>query len=818
MRYATWLVLFLCLCPALSQAATYYVSGSQGNNGNSCSNATDAADMTKAKATIKNAMESCWRNPGDILDIRGGSYPETLHSALGTNWPRGGNSWGDAMTMRGHAGETVTINPSASGVDYAIIYFDENNAGGPPNYLILDNLTIDGANLNMSNAMWLVRYLDNADQGRVGRIRIQNSRLINSHASCSGGYPGCGYGVGILSPGNGSEYLNNEFFGNDAYPFYISGPNNLIDGNYMHDNYAYCVHLYHGGGSSDFMADNNIVRNNRCINNGHLNRNTAGSCGLLYATGSNGQMYNNIVVNQGDPFGNGCGIQLYGGTSNIKVYNNTVVSNQSRCIEVSGSGHDIRNNICYNNGSDIGGDGSATLDRNTPNGQNPEFVNLNAGQFQLQESSPFKAYGFIVAPVTVDIDNHMRGTSGVVGQPTAAGAYEFTTGVSVTKAIFFIAPPPSGNDANDCEAAKGTLAAPSTAPKQTLNAALACGAAESTFVLRAGTYIERIDTQSQPIPPGTSWANPTTIMAMTGETVTLQQSSAGVGIFLRNASTDQYIVFDRLILDAGSITNGQGLALYPGANHIRFQNGEIKGNWYEAVLAFNANNFEVLNSTLRQSGSNVTAVVRVTGTGTVSLQGNTIMQGGKEGIRVDSSSAGVVLNANSIHDNAGVGVAVNGSPGLLVSNNLIYDNARGMDVETGASATEVYNNTFWSNTGIGLQILAGASGTLYTNNIFWQNGTDTPSNAGTGTVNTTNLVGNPTFVAPGPPTTFHVSGLNAVGAGTVLAKVTTDFAGVGRTPPYNTIGAYEEGVPPIGPAPPDVVRGLPYATTHFFSY
>jgi len=337
-------------------------------------------------------------------------------------------------------------------------------------------------------------------------------------------------------------------------------------------------------------------------------------------------------------------------------------------------------------------------------------------------------------------------------------------------------------------------------------------------VLRAGTYVERIDTQTQAIPPGTSFANPTTIMAMTGETVTLQQSSAGVGVFLRNASTDQYIVFNRLILDAGSITNGQGLALYPGANHIRFQNGEIKGNWYEAVLAFNANNVEVLNSTLRQAGSNVTAVVRVTGTSTVSLQGNTIMQSGKEGVRVDSSSSSVVLNANSIHDNAGVGVAVNGSPGLLVSNNLIYDNARGMDVETGASATEIYNNTFWSNTGLGLQILAGASGTLSTNNLFWQNGTDAPSNAGTGTVATTNLAGNPTFVAPGPPTTFHVSGVNAVGAGTVLAKVTTDYAGVGRTPPYNTIGAYEEGVPPIGPAPPDPVRGLPYATTHFFSY
>jgi parallel beta-helix repeat protein len=790
MRHALWLVLVLLL-HATAWGATYTVS--TGGNDSSCSNIR----------TIRFAINNCARNPGDIVDIRGGSYPEQLHGLLGTSWASG--SSGNPIIIRGHAGETVTLNPSTSGDHYTVIYLSDVS------WITFDNLTIDGSNLNINLGMQGIK----PDTG-TDHITIQNCRIHHFNPNCEltgEAFENCGGGMGIQGAGANAVLRNNEIH-HVGYGVYLAVPNGLFEGNYIHDTLGFGFHIYAGGCSN--CSQNMVIRNNHVDHGGQdpFPDNGTG-CGMVFASGGPGFIYNNLFTNHEY----GCGIQLYGSSFNVQVTNNTIVGNVGACMEVSSSGHNIRNNICYANGNDITGSGSATIVENWPNNQNPQFANLSAGDYHLQGGSQAINFGHIQPGVTVDKDNNMRGSSGAVGWPTAAGAYEFGTGFTPTKGTFFIAPAPSGNDANDCEAAKGTLAAPSTTPKRTLNAALACGAAESTFVLRAGTYVESIDTASQTIPPGTSFANPTTIMAMTGETVTLQRASAGEVIFLRNGSTDQYIVFNRLILDAASITGAQGLVLYPGANHIRFQNGEIKGNWYEAVFAYNANNLEVLNSTLRQSGSGVTAVVRMTGTSTVSLQGNTIMQGAKEGVRVESSSASVVLNANSIHDNAGVGIAVNGSPGLLVSNNLLYDNARGMDVETGASATEVYNNTLWSNTGIGLQILAGASGTLSTNNLFWQNGTDTPSNAGTGTISTTNLVGNPTFVAPGPPTTFHVSGLNAVGAGTVLAKVTTDYAGVGRTPPYNTIGAYEEGAPtPPGPQPGPEVRGRPYATTHFFSY
>jgi Right handed beta helix region len=781
--YCMFLVMLLLL-HATVWGATYTVS--TNGNDSSCNNIR----------TIKYAINNCARSPGDIIDIRGGSYPEQLHHYFGTSWASG-SGWNNPITIRGHAGETVIINPSSSESHYDLI---ELEAG--EEYISFENLTVDGSNVRSFNGGNLMRIGNNN--------RVQNSILRNYIATGVGGVDS--HTNGILA-GSGSLLLNNDISG-VVYCIYITYNENLLEGNYCHDVEGYGFHRYDGGTIPSHGNANNIIRNNHVERSSQRAGTAQSGCSMVNGKAINSLIYNNIFADSA-----GCGLQIYGGTSESKVYNNTIVGNARECITVGEKtpGTDIRNNICYNNGSGISDSsgGTTTLDRNTDNGLNPHFANASAGDYHLQSSSPASGYGHIVAPVTTDKDNKTRGTSGGVGQATAAGAYESTTGASTTKGTFFIAP--SGNDANDCEAAKGTLASPSTRPKRTLNAALACGAPESTFVLRAGTYMESIDTSSRPIPPGSSWDRPTTIMAMTGETVTLQRASSGVVIFLKNSATDQYLVFNRLILDAASIPGAQGLAIYPGANHIRFQNGEIKGNWFEAVFMQNASNIEMLNNTLRQSGSGVTAVVEMKGASTVSLQGNTIMQGGKEGVRVGMGSTGVVLNANSAHDNTGVGVAVNGSPGLLVSNNLVYDNARGMDVETGASATEVYNNTFWSNTGIGLQILAGASGTLFTNNLFWQNGTDVPSNAGAGSISTTNLAGNPSFVAPGPPTTFHVAGLNAVGAGTVLAKVTTDFAGVARTPPYNTIGAYEEGAP--GPEPhPEPEGGPSYATTHFFSY
>jgi hypothetical protein len=185
----------------------------------------------------------------------------------------------------------------------------------------------------------------------------------------------------------------------------------------------------------------------------------------------------------------------------------------------------------------------------------------------------------------------------------------------------------------------------------------------------------------------------------------------------------------------------------------------------------------------------------------------------QQGLLVRSGSTGVTLEQSTIRNNTGSGIVVNGST-ATVQNNLIYTNAlRGIDVQTGSTTATLYYNTLWNNTGAPIQIDSGANTTTYRGNIFSANGNgNAVSNAGTGTVGTNNFAGDPSFVAPGPPTTFHVSGASVIGQGPTIASVTVDFSGTSRTVPY-TLGAYED-VGVAGP-PPTAVRVPPYGTTGF---
>jgi hypothetical protein len=157
-----------------------------------------------------------------------------------------------------------------------------------------------------------------------------------------------------------------------------------------------------------------------------------------------------------------------------------------------------------------------------------------------------------------------------------------------------------------------------------------------------------------------------------------------------------------------------------------------------------------------------------------------------------------------------VGLEVQERAQGLIASNVIYNNTTGIDVLPGNSGLKVYNNTVWNNTGTGLAIASGASGTLHTNNIYVANGA-TVTNAGAGTVDTTNLTTDPRFVAPGPPATWHVQSATAIGQGTALAEVTLDFYRRGRTVPY-TIGATQED-----PLSPKTVPSPPVAPTSFFA-
>src|SRR5262245_21651816 len=108
-------------------------------------------------------------------------------------------------------------------------------------------------------------------------------------------------------------------------------------------------------------------------------------------------------------------------------------------------------------------------------------------------------------------------------------------------------------------------------PFRTIGKGVSVLAAGDTLYLREGTYTNQHVgyPTSQSVPSGTSWSNAVTIAGYQDETVTL------TGIQL--LGTEQYLIFDKLILDASSGSFG-GIFLNCDVHHIRFQNGEVKNS------------------------------------------------------------------------------------------------------------------------------------------------------------------------------------------------------------------------------------------------
>ena len=148
-------------------------------------------------------------------------------------------------------------------------------------------------------------------------------------------------------------------------------------------------------------------------------------------------------------------------------------------------------------------------------------------------------------------------------------------GPAITSATeYFIAK--DGNDAQP-----GTK----SAPVQTIRKGISLLNKGDTLYIREGIYEEVIRSQQFPIPTGTSWDNAPVIAAYPGEMVTLRPNGAWEIIGL-SGSDNQYIIFDGLIVDGINLnpSEGMGISMSNGANHIRFRNMEVKNAPLHNVL------------------------------------------------------------------------------------------------------------------------------------------------------------------------------------------------------------------------------------------
>ena len=250
--------LFITLCALFyplsnSVAATYYVA----TNG-ATKDCAAIQNISTPASSILAAIECANQSTGNIVEIRQGTYDETLgntHSP--SDWPRG-TSWSNPAIIRGYPGEIVTLRPT-TGAEH--ISFTSNHRGAY--YLSFENLRFDSSAITrFDSQLW-----GNTGGGIAGGI---------GHFSGS-------YATHVRFKGNtflhtASTHISGELYdwwfdGNTFlscgdtpgdHCFYIQGGNILIENNVMADTTGggYCVQFYDSGLGTPVQSI--TLRNNTC--------------------------------------------------------------------------------------------------------------------------------------------------------------------------------------------------------------------------------------------------------------------------------------------------------------------------------------------------------------------------------------------------------------------------------------------------------------------------------------------------------------------------------------------------------------------------
>jgi Right handed beta helix region len=782
-----FLFLGLLLLPLAAHGATYTVS--PNGNDSSCSNIR----------TIHYGIQNCARSPGDILDIRDGTYPEQLHRYdTGLNWPSGTAQ--QRITIRGHAGEQVIIRPATRQNPYDMVY------GQNASYLTFDNLIFDGADLgDTQGQLW---KFDDSHHIRVQNCIFRNGAERNA----------------IQAAGPFHEYFNNEFYNLKCYAWYVGGSDNLFDGNYVHDTGGYALHLYNSYQSCPNFdcVNRNVVRNNRFLRNSCTSLFPgSGQCSgaaVVLGQGTDNQVYNNEIRDQ-------CrnGVQYYDQTKNGQIAYNTIVGSGEHCMATGdhpGGGNTFRNNLCYGSGAgDFGGgaQGEVTRSNNWLAGDgDPKFANYGAGDVRLTPSSPDTVRNGAqpLAGITTDRSNATRDST------PSIGAYEFGAAVTPTLTplfgTFFLTP--TGTNTTDCAAATGTVAKPSSQPFGSYAVAAQCLLPGSTLYLRAGVY-PPLDSSRTPFAGGSAWSAPTTLRGFPGETATLQATAGGPVVWLRNPATDHFLVLKDLVLDGNQVSGTNGFAA-GAVSEIRLEGVEIKQTYFEAVYLHGTTNITFQDTPIHHT--TLLDLVGLQQTSNVVFTGATLHHSAANGI----ASVGVHTNQGLVIDksvisNAGKALVLQGTSGLKLTNTLLYSNTQAVQLGAGVSGAELYYNTAWDNSAACMVFDSGVTTGKATNNICWASNVIT-NTAGAGMVLTTNQTTDPLFASttPGDPLFLHLgAGSTARDSGTPIAGLTTDMQGKSRPdPPGGGVdrGAFEAVPGGTVPEPsPPASLGLkpPFRTT-----
>ncbi len=354
----------------------------------------------------------------DRLNIRGGTYAESLDMTNG--WPGGtqGNSWATAITIRAYPGESVTVRPP-SGSDYCVFMRGSfSGATNAPRYLIFQDILFDATQINS------VGFYISAYDGTVNPADAPSHHIRCQRCRITGVRFNQGYFAGWGSVG--CEFLDGEvdhidgpsFNANNTQGFYVAASDFILQGTDIHDCWGYGVSNL--SSLPGFDVDHHTIRANRVWNCG---LGGTGLGGINMGEGINHRLYNNVVFSCLGP-----GINLRfnpgPGAAGLEIRDNTTVDNADVGIYISGTQVNtvVKGNISFGNGAgNYENHGSGTVESNNLFGVDPRFVDRAGRDFHLTTTSPARGAGIGVSWITDDYDGAPRPTSG----PADAGAYQF---------------------------------------------------------------------------------------------------------------------------------------------------------------------------------------------------------------------------------------------------------------------------------------------------------------------------------------------------------------------------------------------------------
>jgi parallel beta-helix repeat protein len=358
-----------------SQAATYYVAATGGDNSRSCAT---AQTIGTPKLTINNAL-TCL-SAGDTLNIRVGTYAESVSMA---NLAAGGTS-GNPITIQSYQNEAVIIRPSSGNV----IHF-----GVARNYVTWKGsagalMVIDGGGVAASALAYgiefgvlgstgnIFQYLDVKNAGQNGiscsgiDMQILNSKFHDNGRSYTGGfYPSPNNGIYCGSVTN-AVIADNESYNNPGFGFRAhsagTGSGNIIERN----------RAYNNGEGGVVVADTNMtVRNNLIYNNTSFGIEITADA----ASSSGHNIYNNTI--SGHTFG--IYTFIYD-TSNVTIQNNIIFNSTVAHFftEVGGTHTSLTRSfqLCYS--VPLGTTTPCEFGTNNLNA-NPRFADAPNGDFRL---------------------------------------------------------------------------------------------------------------------------------------------------------------------------------------------------------------------------------------------------------------------------------------------------------------------------------------------------------------------------------------------------------------------------------------------------